>query len=339
MMLRRGFLALLTAALALPAAAQDTFQNVRRIVAIGDVHGDYEQFTSLLRASGLADASLRWTGGKTHLVQTGDVMDRGPDSRKIMDLLIALESQARKAGGRVHALLGNHEAMNLYGDQRYTTNAEYASYRKEDSQDLPGHPPGWADQRLAFEPEGTYGKWLRRHNTIIKINDILFLHGGISPKYASKSLKEINNGVRDELEDFNKLQDGMAIDPEGPLWYRGLAEQPESAAFEEQVNQVLQTLGARHVVVGHTPQPLILPRLGGKVIAIDVGMTKVFGGPAAALIVEDGKFSVLYRGQRMELPIGHGDVILYMKSAAALDPQPSRIDKLVEMKLKQIVGQ
>ena len=118
----------------LPAAAQ-TF-TADRIVVVGDVHGDYEQFVTLLRAAKMIDGKNRWTGGKTHLVQTGDIPDRGPGTRKAMDLLMDLEKEAKKAGGAVHALIGNHEAMNMYGDLRYTTPAEFEAFKTRDSKDV-----------------------------------------------------------------------------------------------------------------------------------------------------------------------------------------------------------
>src|SRR5579863_3887269 len=117
MLTRRLWLALLlTAPLSF---AQDTFEGVERIVAIGDIHGDLEVFVNLLKTAKLVDNRNNWIGGKTHLVMPGDFIDRGNNSRKVMDLLMSLEPQAQKAGGRVHALLGNHEAANLYGDLRY----------------------------------------------------------------------------------------------------------------------------------------------------------------------------------------------------------------------------
>ena len=87
------------------------FESPELIVAIGDVHGDYDGLVDNLMATGLVDKDLRWTGGSAHLVQTGDVVDRGPESRKAMDLLMELGRQAEAAGGRVHALLGNHDAF------------------------------------------------------------------------------------------------------------------------------------------------------------------------------------------------------------------------------------
>ncbi|MSR03122.1 MAG: hypothetical protein EXR94_10365 [Gemmatimonadetes bacterium] len=109
--------------------AQDSVVGVSRIVAVGDVHGDFAQFTTVLRQAGVIDAKNRWAGGQTHLVQTGDVPDRGPDSRQVMDLLMELTPQAEKAGGQVHALIGNHEAMRVLGDLRYVSPGEYEAFR------------------------------------------------------------------------------------------------------------------------------------------------------------------------------------------------------------------
>src|SRR5687768_13352063 len=118
-------LALLLAAL----LCGNTWEGVERVVAIGDVHGDFKQFLEVLRYADLIDGKNKWTGGKTHVVQLGDIPDRGPDTRKIMDLLIDLEKQAKKKGGMVHVLIGNHDAMNVYGDLRYTTPEEFAAFK------------------------------------------------------------------------------------------------------------------------------------------------------------------------------------------------------------------
>src|SRR5512134_3967738 len=93
-------------------------QSAPRIVAIGDIHGEIAGFKSILKAAGLTDANGRWSGGRTQLIQTGDYTDRGEGTRAVLDLLMALEPQARKAGGRAHIMLGNHEVMNFIGDLR-----------------------------------------------------------------------------------------------------------------------------------------------------------------------------------------------------------------------------
>ncbi len=81
-------------------AADDTWNNVDRVVAVGDIHGDYEQYLAVLKSAGLVDDGGHWAGGKTHLVQTGDMLDRGPDSRPVLDSLIKLEQEAQSAGAR-----------------------------------------------------------------------------------------------------------------------------------------------------------------------------------------------------------------------------------------------
>ena len=64
-----------------------------------------------------------WAAGRAHVVSLGDLLDRGADSRKVMDLLMRLQGEAAAAGGQLHVVLGNHEAMNLLGDLRYVVPA------------------------------------------------------------------------------------------------------------------------------------------------------------------------------------------------------------------------
>jgi hypothetical protein len=338
---------------------QDEFPAAERIVAVGDVHGDFDRFTALLRDAGVIDRKQKWIAGKTQLVQTGDLLDRGPDSRKVMDLLMRLEAQALKSGGRVHVLLGNHETMNMFGDLRYVSDGEYAAFRSPQSEEVrdayfekyvptalekrndalkeklrttwyADHPLGWVEHRFAFGPNGTYGKWLRQKNAVIKIGDILFVHGGISPKYCDWSIRQLNDRVRAELADFALLENGVVTDPAGPLWYRGLAETPE-AETADAVNDLLERYQVKHVVIGHTPtKGAVLPRFGGKVILIDVGLSQFYGGPKACLIIEKTRFQALHRGTRLDLPLGAAaDWSAYLKAAAALDPPPSPLEPLI----------
>ncbi len=255
--------------------------------------------------------------------------------------------------------------MNIYGDLRYVPDEEYELYRTAKSEEVRDkyfkllvedlkesgtppprgdefrkkfdaeHPLGWVEHREAFGPEGKYGKWLLQHKVIIKINDVIFLHGGISPKYARKTMKEFNQEVQEELEDLKRLQNGMIMDQDGPLWYRGLALEPENEnGLGAHVDRVLKTHEAGRMVIGHTPMVAVLPRFGGKVITIDVGLSKFFGGPPALLIIEGSKFYALHRGQRLALPAEGGSALPYLKAAAALDPPPSPIQRLIEGKVE-----
>ncbi|HEX4935084.1 MAG TPA: metallophosphoesterase, partial [Gemmatimonadaceae bacterium] len=335
------------------ARAQDTLPPSPRLVAIGDVHGDYGQFVTLLRQAEVLDGKGRWIGGRTTLVQTGDIPDRGPDSRKVMELLMSLAPQARKAGGRVVPLVGNHEAMNVLGDLRYVHPGEYEAFRGSNSQKLQErawrllsdstrradpsyreqwfaeHPLGWVEQRLAFEGNGRYATWIRENNAVVKIGDFLFLHGGVSPKYVDSTIAALNAGVRTALSGSSQPPPGnMAEDPEGPLWYRGLATGDE-AMLAAHVDSVLRRYGVKHVVIGHSTTPgAIMPRFGGRVILIDAGLAAAYGANQAALLVEGGEVFALHRGKKLPLPLG-GDVLAYLEAAAALEPEGSRLRQWV----------
>lgn len=208
-----------------------------RIVAIGDVHGDADAFTRILKAAHLIDESGHWAGGAATFVQTGDLLDRGANVRAVMDLLMALEPEAKAAGGRVEALLGNHEAMNIIGVLRDTNPAAFASFvderserRRADAYDeyaklsaartktlggvvapyqrdpeawMAAHPPGFVEYVEAMGRDGRYGRWLRSKNVVLQIGDTVFLHGGISPTVASRSIREINDRVKAEIRAFD----------------------------------------------------------------------------------------------------------------------------------------
>jgi hypothetical protein len=165
-----------------------------RIVAVGDVHGAFDAFAGILRSASLIDDQHRWIGGKTILVQTGDVTDRGAGVKPVMDLLMALEPQASKAGGRVEVLLGNHEVMNLVGHIRDTTPEIHESFG------------GLAAYRDAFRPGGRYGRWLRSKNPAAVIEGTLFMHAGVSPGQEARSIKDLNRRVRADLEAW---EDGL----------------------------------------------------------------------------------------------------------------------------------
>jgi hypothetical protein len=338
--------ALMLAAAGLAAAADERDGSCRietreRIVAVGDVHGAYERFVAILRQARVIDARDRWTGGRTVLVQTGDVVDRGPDSRRALDLLRRLEREAARAGGRVVPLLGNHEVMWMLGDLRYVSAGEYASFRSSGSEDLreryyrvlleqetkrqggadrdvdafrkrflDSTPLGSIELQMAVGPKGEYGTWLRARDAVAIVNGIAFVHGGFSPSVAPLGCEGVNQQVRKDLADAFTAPPSSASDllmtrEDGPLWYRGLATEPESA-FSEPVDGILRALGARAIVVGHTVTATgrIAPRFGGRVVQIDTGMLDgdfFPGGRASALEILNGKLTAIYEDGRVEL--------------------------------------
>jgi hypothetical protein len=295
-----------------------TVEGVDRIVAVGDVHGAYEPLVAILQAAGILDRRLRWAGGRAHLVQTGDILDRGPDSRKALDLLRRLEDEARRAGGAAHLLLGNHEVMRMLGDLRFVAPGEYDAFTSATSnrtrqafvdaapadlrpQLLKETPLGFVEMRLAFGREGEYGRWLRKLDVAVKINGIVFLHGGISPATAHMDCDTLNAAVRQELtSDLDKTRAvplaSLAAREDGPLWYRGLAEEPD--AFAPQVDEILSKQKARAIVVGHTvaPDGRIRARFGGKIVQIDTGMQRRYvpAGRGSALQIQQGMLTAIY---------------------------------------------
>jgi Calcineurin-like phosphoesterase len=209
--------------LAGPAASADSgyrFDKVDRIVVFADVHGAYPQLIALLRETAIIDESLRWRAGATHLVSLGDLVDRGAESRKVLELLMRLENEARAAGGAVHVVLGNHEIMNIVGDLRYVSAAEYAAFAGSDDDALretawqrvfaqqpaavrgefeAAYPPGYFAHRQAFSAAGRYGSWLLKKPFLLAINDSVFVHGGLSPFVAKLGLDATNQALHAQL--------------------------------------------------------------------------------------------------------------------------------------------
>ncbi|HTP31737.1 MAG TPA: metallophosphoesterase [Candidatus Acidoferrales bacterium] len=344
--------------------SQDDWQGAARVVAVGDIHGDCDALVAVLKMAGVLDDSQHWVGGRTHLVQVGDIPARGPQTREAYDLLMRLEPEASGAGGRLHPLIGNHDAGNMYGDLRNVLPEEYGEFREAGSEErlakafeeevaslrkagqfpsraedfeyfkktwFERHPPGFVEHRAAFGPTGKYGSWIRKNNAVIRINDTLFVHGGISPKYARTPRSVMNGTIRRELQDPSKLPPGMTTDTQGPLWYRGLAEDPESP-LEAHLRAVLRFHGVNRIVIGHAvTRTAILPRFGGRVVNIDLGLSRFYGRPPACLVLEGGAPVVLHRGVRIPLPGAKpGEFTEYCRAVIAADTKPSPVEKLLE---------
>lgn len=208
------------------ARLQYRYSGVSRVVVFADVHGAYANLTRILRQTGIIDAQNKWTGGDSYLVSLGDILDRGPRSREALDLLISLQAEAGKAGGKVLLALGNHEVMNMTGDWRYVSaqgiaefagdenlqqrQAGYASFRRQPGQASLSddqaktefdkqYPPGYFARLEAFSPHGRYGSWLLGQSVVLIVNDTLFVHGGLSPVLGEMSLAELNATMMAEI--------------------------------------------------------------------------------------------------------------------------------------------
>ncbi|MEQ8861476.1 MAG: metallophosphoesterase [Pseudomonadales bacterium] len=293
----RNVVVVLAACLACQAwggATDSSRFQAERVVVFGDVHGAYGRLRDLLMKAGITDAEGHWQAGETHLVSLGDLLDRGPDSRKAMDLLRRLQGEAAAAGGRVHVVLGNHELMNLTGDLRYVSAEERAALADLAADGLDG-------VNAAFAADGVYGSWLLQQPAVVVVNDSAFVHGGLSSLLEGRSVERLNRDAADMLRELLALRAALeaggvlspgsevndaadqlaarlaeddelpddqqraarrfvelARDPlfggEGPFWYRGNASCP--ALIEQPpLRRVLAAWGVARVVVGHTPTP------------------------------------------------------------------------------------
>ena len=257
----------LAAVMVAVSSAPSAAQPGQRIVAVGDLHGDYDAWTAIARDAGLIDAKGGWAGGRTILVQTGDITDRGPDSLKIIRHLQKLQKEAAGVGGQALVLIGNHEAMNVTGDLRYVDPGEFAAFRNRDSEALRNAawdansrhfianykrrypamtdkeiradwfnatPLGMLEHQRAWAPGGELGRWAASLPAVVKIGDTLFVHGGLSAAYtAMGGLDEINRRVRAAVAARDTSPNSVLTDPLGPLWYRGLITR--GPAFEQEI--------------------------------------------------------------------------------------------------------
>ena len=369
---RRCLLAGGICSLARGQGTQDDWQAVGRVVAIGDVHGDRDALAAVLKMAGVIDDSGRWTGGRDHVVQVGDIASRGPQTRQAFDFLMRLEPEAAAAGGMLHCLIGNHDAGIMYGDLRNVLPEEYGEFREAGSEELlqrayedelaslrkagrfpataealdyhrkswfERHAPGFVEHQAAFGPNGKYGSWIRRHPAAIRINGTLFVHGGISPKYVRTTRAEMNRTIQRELLDPSRLPPGMTTDTQGPLWYRGFAEEDEGP-LEAHLQAVLRFHGVNRIVIGHTvTRTAIMPRFGGRVVNVDIGLSRVYGRPPACLVLTGTSAGVLHRGTKIPVPGRKpGEFEQYLRAVIAADGAASPVEKLLHDPDRRLLG-
>ena len=335
-------------ALAVPATAAP----LHRIVAVGDLHGDFSAWRVILRSASLADNNGHWTGGDGVLIQTGDAVDRGPNSFEIIEDLMRLQKEAVRAHGQVIAMVGNHEAMNLTGDLRYVSAADYAgyadrrsawrrenvynsnktaietAYRQKDPQMsddaikkawFEAFPLGRIEHQIAWSDHGEIGRWVVKNPVVVLLDGTLFVHGGISPAYVDLSVSEINARAAAALAARNTDPAAITNDEQGPLWYRGLAQPLASANGETHVARTPDQIQP----AGGDQLNALLSAYGARRIV--VGHTPILSGIAffqdGKLICIDTGISAVYGGTVSYLDIEDGTPVPH---AVARSSQPSK---------------
>jgi len=335
--------------LALPVTAAP----LHRIVAVGDLHGDFSAWRDIVRSASLVDHNGHWSGGDTILIQTGDAVDRGPNSLEIIEDLMRLQKEAARAHGQLIAMVGNHEAMNLTDDLRYVSAADFAgyadsrsasrretvytanktaietAYRKKDPQMsgdaikkawLEAYPLGRIEHQIAWSDHGRIGQWVAKNPVVVLLDGTLFVHGGISPAYADLTVAQIN--VRAAAALTARTTDPAAIinDQQGPLWYRGLAQPPASSNGETLAAQT----PAQIKPAGEAELDALLSAYGARRIV--VAHTPILSGVAffddGKLICIDTGISAVYGGTVSYLDIVDGMPVAH--AVARSQPPPKQ---------------
>jgi len=262
----------------------------KRIVVVGDLHGDYEKAVKVLRHANLIDRKNNWIATDTILIQMGDLTDRGDDGKKNLDLFIKIREQAKKYGGIVYILYGNHEIYNMKGNHFFTSYKDIKNYG------------GLEKFEKAFSMEGKYGQFIRKEmNLTMIIDDTMYSHAGVLPEYAEMGIDYINNRAHEILtsapsfDELYKLvieeggehplySDPVLDDMKSPMWLRDYAEKPEEKICPL-VEKTLEISNTKRLIVGHNVQPYghINTRCQGKLILVDIGMSRCLGGYAGYL--------------------------------------------------------
>lgn len=251
------------------------------LVALGDLHGDLAATRRALRLAGAIDENDHWSGGELVLVQTGDILDRGDDDRAILDLLLRLKEEARQTDGEVLVLSGNHELMNVQQNFYYVTPGGFDAFRSE------------GGREAVFRPGGAYALKVSELPVFVKVGDSVFVHGGVLPKHIAYGLDRMNDQVQRWMRGELSVLPSVMADADGPMWTRLYSLETDAAGCEE-LTRALNLLGAKRMVVGHTPQLSgITSACDERVWRIDVGMSRYYGGPVEVLEIRGDRVRVL----------------------------------------------
>jgi len=271
-----------------------------RLVAIGDIHGDLPALRRALQLAGATNARDQWVGGRLTVVQLGDLIGRSDDERQVLDYIFTLQQQAAAAGGAVHALVGNHEVFGgrvdnqAVGPNPFPVWESVSGLRRDDPR-LSHLPPHARARGAALVAGGPYARRIAAFPAVLKQGRTVFVHGGVVPRWARYGIDRINAEVRDWLLGVTPEPDSTRGVDNGDrvMWTRQFSAGVDSADCAL-LEESLQLLGARRMVVAHTVHQEITARCSGQVWAIDVGMSRAYGGTVQVLeIVDDTTVRVL----------------------------------------------
>ncbi len=280
-----------------PGSAQSG--GTGRVVAIGDVHGDLGAFRTALRAAGAINSAGTWVGGSMIVVQMGDLIGRGDEERQVLDFVFDLQSRAASAGGTLHALIGNHEVMGgrldnqAVGPNPFPPWESVPGLRRDDPR-LLHLPPGARARGAALMPGGPYARKLAAFPVVLRIGDTVFVHGGVVPRWARYGIERINQEVRQWLLGLAREPDSAlgVDDGDRVMWTRQFSSNvtAEDCAL---LKESLGILGAKRMIVAHTVHAEITARCDQQVWAVDVGMSRAYGGQVQVLEIVNDRLRVV----------------------------------------------
>jgi hypothetical protein len=283
-----------------PDSVQDRFPAAQRLVVFGDVHGDLNATIAALEIAGAIDEERNWSGGELVLVQTGDQLDRGDEEPEILALFEQLQTQASEAGGAFHVLNGNHEIMNAMTDLRYVTPEGFTDYANTDVSGLPAEvrdqmPSKVQGRVAAFMPGSSLARQFARRPIVLVVGDTVFVHGGLTPRWAEYGIEQINDEASDYLRGDRSERPEALTAQDGPIWSRHFSDAPDAQDCAD-LQRSLEIVGAKRMVVGHTViMEGIRSACEDRVWMVDVGMASHYGGKAAALEITSAGVEVLSR--------------------------------------------
>lgn len=289
-----------------PEAGDDAVRatgEAQRVVAIGDIHADLGAAREAFQLAGGIDEEGEWVGGSLVIVQLGDMVGRSYEDREVLDFIQEVREKARRAGGAVHALVGNHEVFTAQLRYDYVDEDAYAAFEEvpglDVDNDLLAQLPEEARARgAALMPGGPYAKRLAEFPAVLRLGETIFVHGGVTPQWAEYGIERINEEVsRWFAGEIGQPVSAQGVDAgdldDNVMMSRHFSEDVDASACEL-LEASLQILGARRMVVAHTVLDSITSHCGGRVWAIDVGMSRAYGGDVQVLeILDDETVSVI----------------------------------------------
>ncbi len=279
-----------------------------RVVAIGDLHGDVDKARRALRLAGAIDEDDAWAGGDLVVVQTGDVVDRGPYDREILDLLERLSHEAVAAGGAVRRVLGNHEYRNATGLMSYVPMGGFSAFFDfwddyVDDAALAAYPDYERPRRGAFRPGGPYAEVISNDDLALELDGTVYVHGSFLPEHAAYGIDAMNAGMRAFLRGDAAAPPSIATDGASPMYSRkfGYGVDADGCAI---AREALAAVGASRMVIGHTVQAGGVNAVcGGRVVRIDTGMSAYYvDGPVEILEITPAGARVLGENGAQALP-------------------------------------